>query len=90
MPFVYMLRCSDGTLYVGWTTDVTARVARHHEGTAAKYTRSRRPVTLVYSEPHESKLDAMRREREIKRWPRARKAALIPAELASPAHPGPG
>jgi putative endonuclease len=80
MPYVYILRCSDETLYVGWTMDVPARVAKHADGTAAKYTRSRRPVTLVYAEPHESKRDAMKRERQIKRWPRARKIALVVAD----------
>jgi putative endonuclease len=77
MPFVYILRCRDRSLYVGWTTDVQARFAKHADGTAAKYTRSRRPVTLVYSELHESKLAALRREREIKRWTRAKKEALV-------------
>ena len=49
MNFVYILRCSDGTLYCGWTTDLEQRVAKHNNGTGAKYTRSRRPVELVYT-----------------------------------------
>lgn len=77
MPYVYILRCRDGSLYAGWTTDVQARLARHVDGKAAKYTRSRRPVTLVYSERHKSKRAALKREREIKGWTRARKVALV-------------
>ena len=82
MPYVYILQCRDGSLYVGWTTDVPSRLAKHADGTAAKYTRSRRPVTLVYSESHESKLAAIRRERQVKRWTKAKKEALIAGDLA--------
>lgn len=77
MPFVYLVRCADDTLYTGWAVDVTARVKTHNAGRGAKYTQARRPVTLVYSEASPSRSDAMRREREIKRWPRARKLALF-------------
>ncbi|MDE3091837.1 MAG: GIY-YIG nuclease family protein [Chloroflexota bacterium] len=74
--FVYLLRCSDGTLYTGWTYDVARRVRVHERGNGARYTRARRPVTLVYYERLPSRRAAMRREAAIKRWSRARKLAL--------------
>jgi putative endonuclease len=77
MPFVYIVQCADGTLYTGWAMDVLARVKVHNAGRGAKYTQTRRPVCLVYSETWPSRADAMRREREIKRWPRDRKLALF-------------
>lgn len=75
---VYMLRCADGTLYTGITTDVARRVAEHNgdSGLGARYTRSRRPVALVYAEPADNRADASRREAAIKRLDRARKLAL--------------
>ena len=77
MPcFVYMLRCADGTFYTGWTTDVAARERAHNLGRGAKYTASRRPVRVVYEEAHDTRSAAQKREAEIKRWPRATKAAL--------------
>jgi putative endonuclease len=78
MPFVYIARCSDDTLYTGWAVDVAARLAVHNAGRGAKYTRTRRPVTLLYSEELPTRAEAMRRERQIKRLPRARKLALAP------------
>jgi putative endonuclease len=78
MPcFVYILRCADGTLYTGWTTDLAARERAHNEGRGAKYTTSRRPVRVVHAETHETRSAAQRREAEIKRWPRERKEALV-------------
>ncbi len=77
MPFVYIVQCADGTFYTGWAMDVLARVKIHNDGRGAKYTQTRRPVLLVYSENWPSRADAMRRERQIKRWPRARKLALF-------------
>lgn len=76
MPFVYMVRCADGSLYTGWALDVAARVRAHNAGRGARYTRARRPVTLVYSEPWPTRAEAMRRERALKKLPRARKLAL--------------
>jgi putative endonuclease len=75
---VYMLRCADGSLYTGITTDVVRRVAEHNgDGAAgARYTRSRRPVALVYVEPADTRAEALRREAAIKRLDRARKLAL--------------
>ena len=77
MNYTYILKCSDGTLYTGWTNDIEKRLASHNAGTAAKYTRTRRPVELVYLEEHESKNEAMSREWHIKRLSRAEKLKLI-------------
>ena len=77
--YVYLLRCSDDTLYAGWTTDPAYRLNTHNEGKGAKYTRSRRPVALAYLERCQSKQEACRREADIKRMPRVRKLALIEA-----------
>lgn len=76
--FVYMLRCADGTLYTGITTDVDRRVAEHNgdSGLGARYTRSRRPVTLAHVEPARDRAEAARREAAIKQLDRARKLAL--------------
>ncbi len=77
MAYIYILRCSDGTLYTGWTSDLEARVEAHSQGTGAKYTRGRRPVTLVYYEEHTDRTSARKREAEIKKMARAEKVALI-------------
>ena len=77
MNYVYILRCADGTLYCGWTTDPPSRLEAHNSGLGAKYTRSRRPVELVYWEVFEDRHDAMSREWHLKRLSRARKLALI-------------
>jgi len=76
--YVYMLACADGTLYTGITTDPARRVAEHNGNGAlgARYTRSRRPVELVYVEAAANRADATRREAAIKRLDRARKLAL--------------
>lgn len=78
--YVYMLRCADGTLYTGYTDDPERRLRVHNAGKGAKYTRSRRPVELVYREMLEDKSAALRREREIKRLNRAQKLNLIAAQ----------
>lgn len=75
--WVYILRCSDGTLYTGSTNDVDRRLAAHNQGKGAKYTRGRGPVTAVYREPCPDKAAALRREAAIKRLTRAQKLALI-------------
>jgi putative endonuclease len=74
---VYILRCSDRTLYTGITTDLEGRLAAHRDGTASKYTRARLPVRLVYQEPHPSRSSASRREAAIKKLSRSAKLALI-------------
>jgi putative endonuclease len=76
MPYAYIARCNDGTLYAGWTDDLEKRMSAHNEGRGAKYTMSRRPLTLVYSEEFSSKSDAMRREAAIKKMPRRAKLKL--------------
>ena len=79
--FVYMLRCADGTLYTGITTDIDRRLAEHNgeAGLGARYTRSRRPVALAYSEPADGRAEASRREAAIKRLDRASKQQLCAA-----------
>lgn len=78
MPyFLYILRCGDGTLYTGITTDVERRLAVHQSGRGAKYTRGRGPLTLVYREECGDKPAALRRELEVKALPREGKLALI-------------
>ena len=79
MNYTYIVRCADGTLYTGWTTDLDRRVAAHNAGVGAKYTRQRRPVELVHSEAFPTKEEALRREAQIKRLTRAEKLALIHA-----------
>lgn len=82
--YVYILRCADDTLYTGVTTDVARRLAEHNAaGTpAARYTRGRLPVMLVYQEAAASRSSAARREAEIKKMDRARKLALCGANGA--------
>ena len=77
--YVYLLRCADGTLYAGITTDPERRLAEHNAGTGARYTRARCPVECVYLEAAASRADASRREAAIKRLSRTDKLALIPA-----------
>lgn len=74
--WVYMLRCGDGTLYTGVTTDPDRRLDEHRRGTASRYTRSRRPVAMVHVEPAPDRSGALRREAAIKRWRRDRKLRL--------------
>jgi putative endonuclease len=74
---VYILKCSDGSLYTGWTNNIGKRIKAHKEGSASKYTRSRRPVKLVYLETMSGKSEALKREREIKLMSRGRKLELI-------------
>jgi putative endonuclease len=75
--YTYILRCADGSLYTGWTTDLEGRLRAHNSGKGAKYTRSRLPVEIVYFETFETKSEAMSREWHLKRLSRAEKLALI-------------
>jgi len=75
--FVYILRCKDDTLYTGWTNDLENRIMAHNSGTGAKYTRGRGPCTLVYFETFETKSEALRREREIKKLKREEKEKMV-------------
>lgn len=77
MNYTYILKCSDGSLYTGWTNRLEERVKAHNEGRGAKYTRGRRPVELVYYETLETKEEALRREYAIKQMNRTRKLLLI-------------
>jgi putative endonuclease len=82
--WVYMLRCADGSLYTGWSTDVERRLAHHRKGTASRYTASRRPLELAIALPMADRGAALREEARIKRLDRAAKLALIEA-CSSPA-----
>ncbi|HHH48627.1 MAG TPA: GIY-YIG nuclease family protein [Gammaproteobacteria bacterium] len=77
--YVYILRCADGSLYTGVATDLERRLAEHNGSgkLGARYTRARRPVTLVYSEPAESRAAACRREAAIKKLRRVEKERLV-------------
>src|SRR5690348_15619629 len=75
--FVYVLRCADGSLYTGITTDVARRCHQHNDGTASRYTHCRRPTCLVYQEDQPSRSAALKREAAIKALPRREKLALI-------------
>ena len=75
--FVYIVRCSDNSLYTGYTNNIEARINKHNAGKGAKYTKIIRPVVLVYQEMYETKSEALRREYEIKTFTRQRKLKLI-------------
>lgn len=77
MNYVYILECSDKTYYTGWTKDLEKRVNTHNNGKGAKYTRGRRPVKLIYFENFNDKIEAMKREYEIKQMSRKEKEKLI-------------
>lgn len=76
MNYTYILKCSDGTFYTGWTNDLEKRVKAHNQGKGAKYTKPRLPVEVIYYETFEVKEDAMRRECEIKKMTRKQKEEL--------------
>ena len=78
--FSYMLRCADGTYYIGHTDNLEARLAEHNHGRIPGYTSTRRPVELVWNDTFPSRIEALEAERKIKGWSRARKAALIQGE----------
>jgi putative endonuclease len=77
VPYVYLLRCADESLYCGWTTDVERRVAAHSAGTASRYTRSRRPVQVAAVFPVADRSAALKEEARIKRLPRRAKLRLV-------------
>jgi len=77
MPYVYLLRCADDSLYCGWTTDIQRRLAAHRAGTASRYTRCRCPIELAAVVPVADRSAALREEARIKRLPRAAKLQLI-------------
>lgn len=75
--YTYIVKCSDETLYTGWTNNLKKRLEAHNSGKGAKYTKNRRPVELVYFEEHGTKQEAMKREYAIKQLSRQKKLALI-------------
>lgn len=75
--YTYILECSDGTYYTGWTNDIEKRLISHNAGKGGKYTRVRRPVKLVYLETWDTKHEAMSREAKIKQLTRKEKEQLI-------------
>lgn len=75
--YTYILQCADGSLYTGWTNDLKRRISAHNAGTASKYTKTRRPVKMVYHETFDTKQEAMRREYAIKQLSRKEKLDLI-------------
>lgn len=77
MNYTYLLKCVDGSLYCGWTNHLEKRVMDHNQGRGAKYTKTKRPVTLVYFECFETKQEAMKREAAIKKLTRLEKLELI-------------
>jgi predicted GIY-YIG superfamily endonuclease len=84
MPwFMYILKCSDRSYYTGHTQDLRLRVKTHNEGRGPLYTVMRRPVELAYWEEAPSRAEAVKRERQVKKWSRAKKEALISWDLAA-------
>jgi putative endonuclease len=75
--YCYILECADGTYYTGWSTDPNRRMDQHNKGKGARYTRTRRPVKLVYVEAQPDKISALKRERAIKALTRKKKMELF-------------
>jgi len=84
--YVYILRCADNSLYVGSAQDVSSRVKAHNDGRGATYTFKHGPVRLIYSETFGSEAEAVRRERQLKRWSREKKEALVAGDLRELRH----
>ena len=76
MNYAYLVQCSDGSLYAGWTNDIEKRLKSHNAGTGAKYTRARLPVTLAYLETFDTKSEAMKREAALKKLTHRQKEQL--------------
>ena len=81
--YVYLLRCADDSLYVGETSDLATRERDHNEGRGGSYTAKRRPVQIVYAEQFSSREEALRRERQIKRWTSQKKELLVRGDVAA-------
>ena len=75
--YVYILRCSDDSYYIGQTEDLESRLAKHQSGQGPSYTANRLPVKLIYQETFPQRAEAMSREKQLKRWSKAKKQALI-------------
>ena len=83
MHYVYLLRCADNSLYVGETSNLQAREQDHNDGRGGTYTAKRRPVRMVYAESHNSKQEALKRERQIKHWNVQKKESLVRGDVAA-------
>ena len=83
MRYVYMLRCRDNAIYIGETDDLTLRLERHNEGRGCAFTATRLPVSLVYAEQYATRVEAGKRERQLKGWTRQKKEALIAGDRSS-------
>jgi putative endonuclease len=83
MAWLYILECSDGSYYVGSTSDLERRIWEHNEGLGAKYTARRRPVKLVYAAEFESIAEAYEREKQVQGWGRAKRKALIDGDYGA-------
>ena len=81
MHYVYLLRCADNSLYVGETSNLQTREQDHNDGRGGSYTAKRRPVRIVYAERHNSKQEALKRERQIKRWSLQKKESLVHGDV---------
>jgi predicted GIY-YIG superfamily endonuclease len=81
MPYVYMLKCNDGTYYVGQTLDIELRLAQHQAGTYGGYTAVRRPVQLMWHQRVQTDDEAFKLERRLKKWSQAKKEALIASDF---------
>lgn len=81
LAYTYILKCSDGSLYTGWTNDIDNRIKVHNSGKGAKYTRAKLPVILVYYHKYDSKQAAMKEEYRIKQLSRAGKLELINSSM---------
>ncbi len=79
--YVYILKCSDNSYYVGFTTDLQSRLKKHKNGYGSKHAKERIADQIVYSEKFDNKMDALHRESQLKRWSRAKKEALIKGDL---------
>ena len=77
MWYVYILKCNDNSLYTGVTSDLSRRVNEHNNKKGGSYTRIRRPVKLIYQESYPTKLQALKREIQIKGWTKQKKLALL-------------
>lgn len=81
MHYIYIIECSDGSLYTGYTTDLERRMKEHNSNSGAKYTRGRTPVSLVYYEEYNNRSDATKRECEIKKLRKEQKVLLICSKI---------
>jgi putative endonuclease len=79
--YLYILKCSDGSYYTGSTNDIESRMTEHHEGKACNYTMDRLPVELIYLEVYDQIDEAFFREKQIQKWSRAKKEALIHGKI---------